>query len=245
MKHTRPVAPMVRPSMLAPLSDPRLRFMTATPDGPAGVAVPEGDAAPPTEGQPAGEPSETPPAGDNSAQPPADDFNALPEWAQKQIRDLRAENAKDRTSAKQNAAQEARDALAQDIGKALGLVKDDSTTPDPEQLTKQVAEAQATAAQKSIELAIYQTASAHEGDPKALLDSRSFLEKVSSLDPASGDFQTHIGEAIKQAVTDNPKLKTASQVPGRSGGEIRGGTPSPTEQTPESLAALIRKKRTY
>lgn len=254
MKNTRSAtAPMPRPRMHLPLSDPRLRFMTAGPEGGEGAMSGDSIASAALTGEQIAESAaghsekthEDPPApaqGDDAA----DDISSLPSWAQKQIRDLRAENAKDRTNAKQTAAQEARDALAQDIGKALGLVKDDNQTPDPDQLTRQVADAQAAQKQAAIELAIYKTATNHEGDPTALLDSRSFLEKVSNLDPSAEDFQTQIGDAIKQAVTDNPKLKTASQVPGRSGGEIRGnGNTPPAEQTPEALASLIRKKRTY
>lgn len=260
MKNTRRTAALMpRPRMTVALSDPRLRFMTAGPEGEGAASGDPASGGNIADGATSGDilspdalkfktanDGEPPAPVQGTDTQPADDISSLPEWAQKQIRDLRAENAKDRTNAKQNAAQEARDALAQDIGKALGLVKDDNQTPDPEQLTRQVADAQAAQKQAAIELAIYKTATTHEGDPTALLDSRSFLEKVSNLDPSAEDFQTQISDTIKQAVADNPKLKTASQVPGRSGGEIRGnGNTPPADQTPEALASLIRKKRTY
>ncbi|MEO6085195.1 MAG: hypothetical protein ABIQ18_18980, partial [Umezawaea sp.] len=81
---------------------------------------------PPGTGQPGtGQPGTTPPTTDpqGGAQPPAEgDIKSLPEWAQTAIEKLRGEAGKARTTAKANAADEARQQLAQDIGKVLGLV---------------------------------------------------------------------------------------------------------------------------
>lgn len=154
----------------------------------------------------------------------------LPDWAQKLIKDAREDAGKARTTAKQTAAEEARNQLAQQIGKALGLVKDDEK-PDPEKLTQQLTAAQAAQRQATVELAVFRNASKHQGDPAALLDSRSFLAKVADLDPTASDFETKVSNAIKDAVETNTKLK-AGQAPGRStvdhmppGGGQRSGKP--------------------
>ena len=132
----------------------------------------------------------------------------LPDWAQKIIRESRDEAGKACTAAKANAAAEARTALAQEIGKALGLIKDDEK-PDPAKLTEQLTATQAQARQSAVELAVYKAASKHSGDPTALLDSRAFLASVADLDPNGSDFSTKVDDAIKAAVAANPKLKAA------------------------------------
>lgn len=167
----------------------------------------------------------------------------LPDWAQTLVKDLRAENASARTNAKATAAQEARDALTQELGKALGLVKDDAGAPSVEDLTNQVATAQAASRQAAIELAVYRAANQHDGDPAALLDSRAFLAKVTDLDPSAKDFADQIGEAIKEQVETNPKLKVSGPAPSRSGGELGGKHEHQPGQSPAELAALIRKTR--
>ena len=147
----------------------------------------------------------------------------LPEWAQKIIRDSRDEAGKARTTAKANAAAEARTALAQEIGKALGLVKDDET-PDPAKLTEQLTATQAQARQAAIELAVYKAAGKHSGDPVAILDSRAFLASVQALDPNGSDFNTAVDAAIKAAVDGNPKLKSTAPAAGASTVQHAGGS---------------------
>ena len=147
----------------------------------------------------------------------------LPEWAQKIIRDSRDEAGKARTTAKANAAAEARDALAKEIGKALGLVKDDET-PDPAKLTEQLTATQAQARQAAIELAVYKAAGKHSGDPVAILDSRAFLASVQALDPNGSDFNTAVDAAIKAAVEGNPKLKATAPAAGASTVQHAGGS---------------------
>lgn len=155
------------------------------------------------------------------------------------IADLRRENASDRTNAKATAAEEARTQLVQELGKALGLVKDGEDTPKPEELTAQVQAAQAAARQSAIELAVFKTASTHQGDPNALLDSRTFLAKVADLDPAAADFQGKVDAAIKEAVDGNPKLK-AAPVATTSSVDHAGGTGDSTRRTPKPLTDAVR-----
>lgn len=143
--------------------------------------------------------------------------DALPEWAQKIIRDTRGEAAQHRT-AKQAAEQEKQSTLDA-IAQALGLKEG---TPDPAKLTSELTAAQAQAKQRSVELAVYRQADASGGDPNALLDSRSFITKLESLDPNASDFSTSVTDAIKDAVTANPKLAKGTPATTLSGGTSIG-----------------------
>lgn len=142
----------------------------------------------------------------NGSSTAAEKVEDLPEWAQKIIRDTRQEAATHRTAAK-TAADQAQKDLTEKLSVALGLKPDAAT--DPKALTEQLTQAQQNARAASIKLAVYQAAGAHQGNPDALLDSNTFLAKVSALDPIAADFGTQVGEAIKAAVAANPSLKTA------------------------------------
>jgi hypothetical protein len=137
----------------------------------------------------------------------AQDVKSLPEWAQKIITDTRKEAGDARGNAKAAAAEEARAEMAQTIGKALGLVKDETLTA--EQLAAQVKTSTDEARSAKVELAVYKASGAHQANPTALLDSRSFLAKVADLDPSKKDFDTKVADAIKDAVKDHPELKVA------------------------------------
>lgn len=98
-----------------------------------------------------------PTTGNNDQQPNTDPepqgLDALPEWAQKEIRDLRKESGSYRTKAKEHeqtaaelaAAKDAeRQELVQQIAKTLGLVEDQAD--DPEALVKAATEREQQAA---------------------------------------------------------------------------------------------------
>jgi len=154
-----------------------------------------------------------------------------------EIARLRRENASSRTNAKATAAQEARDALVQDLGKALGLVTDGQGTPTAEQLAEQVTAAQKQAQQSAVELAVYRTAAQHGGNPAALTDSRTFLAKVATLDPTAEDFTTKVIAAAQAAVTENPTLK-AAPVAAASSVDHTGGTGEGSKK-PTTLAGAV------
>jgi hypothetical protein len=145
----------------------------------------------------------------------------LPDWAQKLIKDARSEAGSARTNAKATAAQEARDQLLQELGKALGFVKDQPL--DPAKLAEDLAAKDGKLKDTTVQLAVLRAAPKVGGDPEALLDSRSFLDSLSSLDPASDGFAGQVSAAIAQAVKDNPRLGAGTPV-GSGGGEIQGGT---------------------
>lgn len=174
-----------------------------TPASPAAPTEPV--AAAPTPVEPP-KPADPAPTADPWADPVA---------AKAEIEKLRRENGAARTTAKQTAADEARAELAQTIGKALGVVKDDAPV-DPADLTQQITTSQAEAKQARVELAVFRNAAEAGGDPAALLDSASFLEKVANLDPAD---PAAIAAAIAAAVEANPRLGaagTATRPPGHN-----------------------------
>ena len=163
----------------------------------------------------------------------------LPEWAQKQIRDARAEAGKARTDAKTKAADEATEALTKKLLAALGKDDDGKTKVTPEELAKQLGETRSEANQTKIELAVYRTAGKHQGDPDALLDSRGFLAKLTDLDPTAKDFTAKVETAIKDAVKDNPKLKVAQAAGSSSADHGAGGSGEQQTRTPKSLADAV------
>lgn len=150
-----------------------------------------------------------------------------PDAARAEIERLRKENARDRTTAKETAAQEARESLVKEFGKILGYETDDTQgqAPDVDRVRADL-EAQKAAAQEArLSLSVYQAAAdpAVGANANALLDSRAFLDSVKDLDPSDGEAIT---KAIRAAVEKNPHLAatpTRQTPPGRSGGEVPGG----------------------
>lgn len=133
---------------------------------------------------------------------------ADPVAAEAEIKRLRAENGKDRTTAKAQAAEDARKELAASIGKLLDPLATEPT--DPAALAEQVTTSQADAKRARVELAVFRNAATAGADPAALLDSASFLEKVATLDPADA---AAITAAITSAVEANPRLGVAPAAP--------------------------------
>lgn len=146
-----------------------------------------------------------------------------PKAAQAEIERLRRENGSARTNAKAQAAEDARTELAQTIGKALGLVKDEPI--DPAKLTESLTTAQADAKRAQVALAVYQNAGT-TGDPVALLDSTTFLKSVEGIDPTDA---AAVAAAIKSAVEANPRLGAATGIqppaPNPAQGASAGGAP--------------------
>lgn len=156
---------------------------------------------------------------------------ADPEKARAEIERLRRENASERTQAKANAAEAARKELAQEIGKALGIVNDDAPV-DPAALTQQLTAAQSERKQAQVELAVFRAASATEADPSALLDSVTFREKVTALDPSD---TAAISAAIQEAVAANPRLARSQQGTQRM-------APNPAQGTSAQPALSLRER---
>ncbi|WP_326698037.1 hypothetical protein OG909_12205 [Streptomyces sp. NBC_01754] len=155
------------------------------------------------------------------------DESSLPAWAQAALKTARAEAGKSRVTAKQKAADDARASLAQDIGKALGLVEDDAPA-DPAQLTQQLAAEQAKARGVAVELAAYKAAQTEQVRADRLLNSRTFTDRLAALDPAADDFGDQLKAAIKAEVTTDPDLyKTRPAGAVKGGADFSGTGPAP------------------
>lgn len=150
-----------------------------------------------------------------------------PVAAEAEIKRLRNENGAARTNAKAQAAEDARNELAQTIGKALGLVADEPL--DPAKLTESLTTSQADAKQARVELAVFRNAATAGGDPAALLDSSSFLASLAAVDPSDSAAVT---AAIQSAITANPRLGAAPSEP-------RTPAPNPAQGSSASGAAGV------
>lgn len=182
-----------------------------------------------------------PKAPSKKAEDPAGELERL----RKELKQANADAAKARTTAKKNAAEEAKAELVQQMGRALGLIKDDKDeAPDPAKLTAEIERATAAHRETAVELAIYRSAGKHGADPDALTDSRTFLSSIKDLDPSDEGFAKAVSAAIKAAVADNPKLKAQSQAPARTSSDFSGSSEKPAHKnTIEAQRDARRKAR--
>lgn len=193
----------------------------------------EPPAQPPAEPAATQQPPEVPAAPQEPAQPAWDGkVESLPQGVQDLIKNLRSENAQKRTAAK-TAEDDANAKIAAAL-KALGI---DTADEDPVKVAEQAKaerDAQQNAARNAqLQLSIYKLAAKTGADPDALLDSNSFLASLNGLDPA--DVKA-VEAAIKTAIDNNPKLKSAPAA-GKSGPELNGGTGGQGSATSEIEAA--------
>ncbi|MGS2641687.1 hypothetical protein [Streptosporangium sp. G12] len=187
-------------------------------------------------------PPATEPTGQDTQQTGSEgDVASLPDWAQKLIRDTRAEAASGRTTAKAKAAEQARQDLAQQIGKAIGLVKDDTPT-DPAQLAQQIGDLSGQNKALTTELAVYKAAAKVGADADKLTDSRAFVAQLNKLDPTADGFDAKLRDAIKKAVEDNPQYaRTDGQAPATRGGTEPPGRPGVTGRAATLTDAITAK----
>ena len=159
-----------------------------------------------------------------------------PTKAKSEIERLRRENAAGRTKAKADAAKEARDSLAQELGKVLGLVKGEDA-PSVEELTKQLGIATSGHLEAQAELVVWRNAGELGVDASALTDSRAFTSAIKDLDPASSTFAADVKKAAQEAAEQNPRLKAAPAA-GTAGTDHAGGSGEDTGgKSPEDIVA--------
>lgn len=218
--------------------------------GSAGAGNPSGADSADQGGQPSGQ-SGSPSGQGGSGTDPWAGFQwdgkvgSLPGPVAKVIRDAREEAGKARTTAKANAANEARTELLGTISKALGLEGDQP--PTAEQLTQQLTEshgkltaAEERAASAALELHVYKTAARLGANADALLDSRAFCDTIDNIDPSGmspEEFNTTVEKAINEAIGRNAQLRTVPGAPRRGGGDFAGG-PGTTGR-PTSLGQAV------
>ncbi|MGV9278062.1 hypothetical protein [Streptomyces griseosporeus] len=239
----------------------------ATPPAPSGTApTPPESAAPATPPAQPATPAE--PATESPAEPkakaPKFEGEFDPARFEKLVENLRSdvEAQKQKTAAAEQKAQEQQADLLKKVAAAFGLDTGEEKPPTPEELTKQLTDAQArtkefenAARQTQVELAVYKTAGKHGGDPDALLDSRGFANAIAKLDPASNSFAADVEKAVKQAVEANPKLaaKQPEQKPavpaagapmnGAPGAKRQLGAEDVKRMTPEQITKAVEEGR--
>lgn len=156
-----------------------------------------------------------------------------------EVTKLRNEAAERRVNANQanQQLQEFKDAL----GAALGFKQDEQLTPEQlqQKLTEadqQLNSASSRAQNLERENAVLRYAAQLGADGDRLLDSRSFLDKLSAVDPSKP-------EAVKAAITDALKANPTfaiTVVPGSSGGTQHQGGDNTTK--PKTLAEAARAR---
>jgi len=155
--------------------------------------------------------------------------------AERLIENLRSDLEKEK--GKRTSVETASRSQLDEIAKLLGFKKADDL--DPTKLAGDLSAAKDAERATKVELAVFRSASKHGADADSLLDSRSFLDAVKSLDPASASFADDVETAIKNATKKNPKLKAAAPGPARSGGDMPGGPGSGRTDRPKSLTAAV------
>lgn len=185
--------------------------------------------------------------GDKATKAAAWKIEELPPGAQKLISDLRKEAGDHRVNAKAHEAkvtesEKKLDGFLTNMAKVLGLAPDTDAErpepPDPAKLTSQLKVEQQKHKEALVRLAVFEAASEHSANPRALTDSVKFLGQVHKLDPSADDFGDKISAAVANAVADNPLFRVARPAPAPaaapSGGQFAGGPGRTTD--PESLS---------
>ncbi|MGW0134832.1 hypothetical protein [Streptomyces sp. NPDC003299] len=206
---TAPAAPAAPASV-----EPAAPAAPAAPQAPA----PQAPAAPQQPGQ--GEPQSV---------------DSLPDWAQKIIRDTRAEAAEWRTRA-QGTAPQAPQQPAAPAAPPQAPAADGDVSRLPRWAQQAVTDGQGAARQLAIQSAVIQAAPAVGADLVALLDSQSAMTALAAVDPTDANA---VKAAITAAVQANPRL-AAQTGPARGGTEL-GGQPTAPRRAGSLTDAIAAK----
>ena len=129
------------------------------------------------------------------------------ERAVREFRDARREAANYRVQSREQQEQQAE--AMKSLAKAFGIDVADDQPPDPQDLQQRIERYHASERQARVELAAYRSAGRQGADADALLDSRTFMDRVAALDPDADDFGEQLDAAVAASLEANPKLKTS------------------------------------
>ncbi|HEY8985665.1 MAG TPA: hypothetical protein VIU15_39605 [Streptomyces sp.] len=110
-----------------------------------------------------------------------------------------------------------------DQEKAVAAAEKAGRTAAAQEAQAEIEKRDAQLRELTVRDAVRERAEKHGARASALLDSVSFRQKIADLDPAAKTFGANLDDAIKAAVKDNPGT-FASQIAGKSGGDLSGGT---------------------
>jgi hypothetical protein len=219
----------------APETAPEAAPAAAAPTEPAAAAPAAPEPAAPA---PAAAAAAEPAAAEGTEPEPGKGEADLPQWARDAISKANSEAAKYRTQAKAAADDAIKDLTAK-LGKALGLVQDDAP-PTVEELANRLAakdqelstkDKAALDAQR--QLAIYKAANARRLNADELLDSRSFMDRASQIDPADS---TALEALVAEVTAGTTRFKATPAAP-QGGADLGpGGQATPRTYTKEQLA---------
>lgn len=146
----------------------------------------------------------------------------------------------DEVLAERDKLRETLDKLAKAIGGDEEEKEDPLTAAEKAAAERDAAKAEARLAR--VELAAERAARKAGADVDALLDSRSFLDKLSKLDPSDSDFLAEVEEVVKRTLADHPRLK-AQSAPSRSATVDMSGGGMPKPSGPSSVEDFRKARR--
>ncbi|WP_018807329.1 hypothetical protein [Salinispora arenicola] len=147
---------------------------------------------------------------------------------------------KERADTAEGRLQEVLEGFTQVLGLTPQAPQDEPQDPAQvaAQLTEQLSTAREEHRKTRIEMATFLAAQSSDADARALLDSRSFGDRVSGLDLDAPDFAEQLATAIREAVEENPKFRSTTLLPHvdepPSGGQFSGGPGG--QPAPESMS---------
>lgn len=175
----------------------------------------------------------------------ADDADTPEVFDRSYVEKLRRENAQYRSRYQEARAetQEVLTPILEAVGNVLGndFNVGDATAEDIAAALSDVPKRTAEQARADrIEAAVYKYAYTEGVDAEAAMDSRSFYDTVTKLDPTADDFDNKVRELLKQRPQTTGSRRSAP--PARSGGDFTSGNRA-TNANDMDVAALQKRRR--
>ncbi|MFI6371017.1 hypothetical protein [Streptomyces sp. NPDC050546] len=206
------------------------------PQAPQQPQTPQAPAQAPQQGAPQTPAPQTPAAPGGEPQ----DVASLPEWAQKIIRDTRAEAADYRTryQAAQPQQPAAPQAPAAPVPQQSAPAADGDVARLPQWAQRAVTDGQGAAQQLALQTAVIAAAPAAGADVSRLLDSQAAMRALAAINPAD---PAAVKQAIEGVLTTHQHLAAVPQTAPKGGADF--GTPGPGAVTAEQFAAMSYAER--
>ncbi|MDW4905088.1 hypothetical protein RB628_06935 [Streptomyces sp. ADMS] len=164
------------------------------------------------------------------------DVAALPDWAQKLIRDTRAEAADYRTRFQAAAPQPP--AAPAPVPQQPAPPADGDVARLPQWAQRAMTDGQGAAQQLALQTAVIAAAPAAGADVSRLLDSQAAMRALSTVNPADAAAVT---QAITSVLATHQHLAAIPQTAPKGGADF--GTPGPGAVTAEQFAAMSYAER--